>query len=69
MEIPAYIICKQPFSTDDPFEGQGGKVPETLNGQMNLLQCKKVVFKLTLKHNGKSQKCLGVLGHFLEQNE
>ena len=36
---------------------------------MNLLHCKNVVLKLTLEHNGKSQKCLGVLGHFLEENE
>ena len=40
-----------------------------LKGQMNLLQCKKVVLKLTLEHNGKFQKCLGVLGRFLEENE
>ena len=28
-----------------------------------------MVLKLPLEHNGKSQKCLGVLGHFLEENE
>lgn len=30
MEIPAYITCKQPFSTDGPFGGQIGKLPKTL---------------------------------------